>query len=312
MAHAHARDPSHAPDPGASRKLALVLFLTVSYTIAEIVGGILSGSLALLADAGHMMTDNLAIAVALGASRLARRPPDPGRTYGYQRVEILAALGNGVLLGGVSLWLVWEAFERLLAPRPIEAGLMAAIAAGGLVVNLLAAWILHHRGSSLNVRAAFLHVVGDLLGSIGALLAAGLVAGPGWLRADPFVTFAICAILLWGAWRLVRETLNVLLEGSPKHLDTEAVRRALLEVPGVGGVHDLHVWSLGGTAPLLTAHLVVDMSAPMSRVLREASERLRERFGIDHATLQVEPPDYNIVAGLAGRNEGPEGDSGAT
>lgn len=297
MGHTHTHPHPHAHrGPGSSARLAWVLALTVLYTLAEVIGGIVSGSLALLADAGHMMTDNLALALALTASRFARKPPDSGRTYGYQRVEILAALGNALLLTGVCFVLIVESWERIRAPRPVEAGLMAGIAAGGLAVNLLAAWILRKRAGDLNVRAAFLHVVGDLLGSVGALAAAGLVAWRGWLRADPVASLAICAILLWGAFRLLRETVHVLLEGAPSHLDVVEVRRVLLEVRGVADVHDLHAWSLG-TTPLLTAHLVADHSVPLARVLEEATERVRARFGITHVTLQVEPPDFNIVAG---------------
>jgi cobalt-zinc-cadmium efflux system protein len=265
--------------------------------VAEVVGGLLSGSLALLADAGHMLTDNLALALALAASHLARRPPDEGRTYGYQRVEILAALANGVLLGVVCVAIAWEALQRLHRPVVVEPGLMAAVAFGGLLVNLLAAWILRGHGSDLNVRAAFLHVLGDLLGSAGALSAAGLIAWLGWLRADPVASLAICVVLLWGAFRLLHETVHVLLEGSPSHLDPRDIRSALLGIPGVSDVHDLHVWSLG-TTPLLTAHLVTDHGANPGQVLRDATAHVRSRFGILHATLQVEPPDFNIVRGL--------------
>ena len=298
MRHPHPHPHVHTShDVSSSGRLAWVLALTLAYMVAEVVGGLLSGSLALLADAGHMLTDNLALALALVASRLARRPPDEGRTYGYQRVEILAALANAVLLTVMCVILVWEAMERLRQPLPIEPGLMAAVAAGGLAVNLLAAWILRHRGGNLNVRAAFLHVLGDLLGSVGALAAAGLISWFGWLRADPLASLTICAILLWGAFRLLRETVHVLLEGSPSHLDPREIRAALLEIPGVADVHDLHVWSLG-TTPILTAHLVADHSLPAGRVLRDATVRVHERFGVTHATFQVEPPDFNIVEGL--------------
>jgi cobalt-zinc-cadmium efflux system protein len=294
-AHAHAHPHAHG-EASPTRRLAWVLALTLSYMVAEVVGGLISGSLALLADAGHMLTDNLALALALVASRVSRRPPDEGRTYGYQRVEILAALANGVLLAGICILLVWESVERLRQPVAIEPGLMAGVATGGLLVNLLAAWILRHRGSNLNVRAAFLHVLGDLLGSVGALGAAGLVAWKGWLRADPAASLAICLILLWGAYRLLRETVHVLLEGSPSHLDLREIRASLVEISGVADVHDLHVWSLG-TTPLLTAHLVADHTSPSGRVLRDATAIARERFGITHVTFQVEPPDFNIVRG---------------
>lgn len=282
----------------ATRPLSWVLALTLAYTLAEVVGGLLSNSLALLADAGHMMTDNLALTLALIAAWFARRPPDPSRTYGYQRVEILAALVNGVALVVVCLFIVWEAWERLLTPRDVDYGLMAAVAAGGLVVNLIAARILHGHHHGLNVRAAYLHVLGDLLGSVGALVAAGLIATFGWVWADPIASVLICIIILVSATRLVLKSLHVLMEGVPEHLDTREVHRCLAETSGVEDVHDLHVWSLAGGAPLLTAHLVVDPSVTPAEVLREAGRALRTRFGITHATLQIDPPDYNIVNGL--------------
>jgi cobalt-zinc-cadmium efflux system protein len=293
-------EPTHPGHHGATatRRLAWVLVLTVAYMFAEVVGGLLSGSLALLADAGHMMTDNLALTLALLAAWFARRPPDASRTYGYQRLEILAALVNGVALVVVCLFIVWEAWERLLIPREVDYRLMSAVAAGGLAVNLIAAWILHGRHHGLNVRAAYLHVLGDLLGSIGALAAAGLIAAFGWTWADPIASLLICVFILVSATRLVMRSLHVLMEGVPEHLDTREIHQCLVDTSGVEDVHDLHVWSLAGGAPLLTAHLVVDPSAAPAEVLREASGNLRTRFGITHATLQIDPPDYNIVNGL--------------
>jgi cobalt-zinc-cadmium efflux system protein len=285
-------------DGTATRRLGWVLGLTLAYMLAEVVGGFLADSLALLADAGHMMTDNLALTLALLAAWFARRPPDPSRTYGYQRAEILAALVNGVALGVVCLFIVWEAWERLRAPREVDFGLMAVIAAGGLAVNLIAARLLHGHDHGLNVRAAYLHVLGDLLGSVGALAAAGLIAAFGWVWADPVASILICVIILVSATRLVLKSLHVLMEGVPEHLDTREIRRCLTDTPGVEDVHDLHVWSLAGGAPLLTAHLVVEPSAASAEILREACQVLRTRFGITHTTLQIDPPDYNIVNGL--------------
>ena len=264
MAHTHASD----------RALLAVLVLTIAYTIAEIAGGLLSGSLALLADAGHMATDDLALGLALFATWAARRPPDPGRTYGYQRVEILAALANGVLLVVICALIVREAVERFVAPRPIDVSLMAAIAAGGLVVNLIAARILHRHAETLNLRAAFLHVLGDLLGSIGTLAAAGALALFGWRWVDPAASLLIAGIIVLGSGRLLVQSIHVLLEGAPPHLDAEEIGRSLRELTGVVDVHDLHLWSVGGREPLLTAHLVVEHAVRPHDVLRLARQSL--------------------------------------
>lgn len=272
--------------------------MTLAYTVAEVVGGILANSLALLADAGHMLTDSLSLALALFAARFALRPPDPERTYGYQRAEILAALANGVALAVACVWIFWEAVQRLRTPTPVASGLMAFVALGGLAVNVVAAWVL--RGEhDLNVRAAFLHVVGDALGSVGALVAALLIATRGWSWADPLASMVIGVVIVISASRLVLESVNVLMEGTPAHLDPAAIRRCLQEIEGVADVHDLHVWSLSGSRPLLTAHLVTRHGAPPGRVLRSALHDLEVRFGIAHATLQLEPPDFSVVESFA-------------
>jgi cobalt-zinc-cadmium efflux system protein len=272
-----------------------VLALTATYAAAEVVGGWLANSLALLADAGHMLTDIMALSLALLASWIARRPPDTARTYGYQRTEILAALINGVALIVIALFILSEAWHRFQSPLTVEHRLMAAVAAGGLLINLAGAWILRGAHRGLNVRAAYLHVLGDLLGSVGALLAAGLIALFGWQWADPVASAAIAVIIVFSAAKLVLASINVLMEGVPAHLDIEEVQRSLRGTPGVGDIHDLHLWSLGGQTPLLTAHLVLDHAEPADVVLRLATRILRERFGITHSTLQIEPPDYNIL-----------------
>ncbi len=300
---ANGHEPHRHASRATTRRLAWVLVLTLAYTVAEVAGGILANSLALLADAGHMLTDNMALALALTAVWFSRKPPDPARTYGYQRAEILAALVNGVVLVVVCLFLFWEAWARLLSPPPVDSGLMALVAAGGLGVNVAAVLLLRHAPRGLNVKAASLHVIGDLLGSVGALVAAGLIRLFGWTWADPAASFFIGAIVIASSTRLVLQSVNVLMEGTPEHVDPREVERCLLETAGVADLHDLHVWSLGQGAPLLTAHLVVDHSVPPTLVLREATRALEERFGITHATLQIEPPDYNIVAGV-GREPG--------
>lgn len=282
---------------GSTRRILLALCLTLAYTVAELLGGLLSGSLALLADAGHMLTDDLALGLALLAAWFARRPPDPGRTYGYQRAEILGALANGTMLVLLCVGIVWEAARRFRDPPSVEVGTMAAVAAGGLGVNLAAAALLGGRGRhrGLNVRGAYLHVLGDLLGSLGTLAAAALLAGFGWRWADPAASVFIAGIILVSSSRLVLDSVHVLMEGAPADVDAQQVRRSLLEVEGVADVHDLHVWTLGGGGPLLTAHLVANHSVPAGRILRAATDLLTSRYGITHATLQVEPPDFNIA-----------------
>jgi len=279
----------------AIRRLGLVLVLTSAYAMAEVIGGLLSNSLALLADAGHMLGDILALTLALLAAWSARRPPDPSRTYGYQRAEILAATLNGVALIVIAVFIVYEAWERFLDPPDVQYGLMALIAGGGLVVNLISAKLLHHHQHGLNVRAAYLHVLGDLLGSVGALVAAGLIWLFGWKLADPLASVAIATIIVFSAIRLLLDSVNVLMEGAPAHIDTREVQDCLREIPGVSSVHDLHIWSLGGRTPMLTAHLMHDHSRPAAQVLRHATDTLRERFNIAHTTLQIEPPDFNII-----------------
>ena len=300
MAHFHAP----AGGDGTARRLGLVLAMTAVYALAEVFGGWLSNSLALLADAGHMLTDVMALGLALVAAQMARRPPDPSRTYGYKRVEILAALFNGVALVVIALFILLEAWERISSPREVAHGLMAAVAVGGLAVNLVAARLLHSHLSGLNVRAAYLHVLGDLLGSVGTLLAAGAIWLFGWMWADPAISFVIGGVIVFGAVRLVLDSVNVLLEAAPAHLDTEEVRACLLAIDGVSDVHDLHLWSLGGDMPLLTVHLVLDGALSQDRVLRRATSELQQRFGIDHSTLQLDPPDYNVIETLtSGRCE---------
>jgi cobalt-zinc-cadmium efflux system protein len=246
-----------------------------------------------------MLTDIMALSLALLAAWSARRPPDAARTYGYQRVEILAALFNGVTLIVIALFIFLEAWERVWAPPAVNSALMAAVAFGGLLVNLIAARILHNHRHGLNMRAAYLHVLGDLLGSLGALSAAGMIWLFGWYLADPLVSAVIGGIIVFSAVRLLLDSVNVLLEGAPSHLRTKEVQGCLTGIPGVSDVHDLHLWSLGGDSPLLSAHLVLDHTRPAAQVLRAATEELRQRFDITHSTLQLEPADYNIIQTLS-------------
>jgi cobalt-zinc-cadmium efflux system protein len=268
--------------------------------VAEVVGGVLSGSLALLADAGHMLTDIVALGLALVAAWSARRPPDPARTYGYQRAEILAAMFNGIALIVMAVFICVEAFDRFREPQAVDFGLMGVVAVGGLIVNAVGAGILHGEQHSMNLRGAYLHILGDLLGSVGAIVAALLIGVFGWVWADPLTSLIIAGIIVFSAIRLVHDAGNVLMEGTPAHLDAGEVQDCLTALPGVASVHDLHLWTVGGHDPVMSAHLVLDHTESAGDVLRLATSALRERFHIEHSTLQIEPTDYNIINGLTG------------
>jgi cobalt-zinc-cadmium efflux system protein len=256
--------------------------------IVEAVGGWLSGSLALLADAGHMLTDAGALGLTLLSAWIALRPASHSKTYGYQRWEILAALINGAALFGIAGWVVVEAVQRIQHPEPIKAGLFLVVAAGGLLVNLISLGILHGiRDGNLNTRGAYLHVMGDALGSVGALAAAAIIATTGWMLADPIVSIALALLILVGAWRLVRESTDILLESVPRHVSMAEVQRRMLAVSGVTAVHDLHVWGVTSDLVAMSGHAIVPDLAHHPEVL----ERIRaemSRLGIGHVTIQLE------------------------
>lgn len=282
---------SSAPElvrAGVPRKLLIVLALTLVFMVVEAVGGWLSGSLALIADAGHMLTDAGALGLSLVTATLARRPATASRTFGYLRLEILAALVNGAVLLVVAGWVVVEAIQRLRTPVPVAADLFLVIASIGLVVNLVGLWILHgaHQGS-LNVRGAYLHIVGDALGSVGAIAAALVIRYTGWLPADPIISILLSLLILVGAWRLVRESVEVLLEAVPAHVDLAEVRSGMLAVAGVQAVHDLHVWTVTSGMVAMSGHVVVPDLASHPVTLTRLQERLRAH-GIAHATIQLE------------------------
>lgn len=257
--------------------------------LAEAVGGWLTGSLALLADAGHMLSDAAALGLSLFAIWIGQRPPTPRRTWGYYRTEILAALANGAALVAISIWIVFEAVERFRNPPAVDAPLMMAIAAGGLVVNLIGLAVLSGgRNDSLNVRGAWLHVLTDALGSVQAIAAGALIWGFGWQWADPAASVLISLLVVWSAWHLLKETVGVLMEGTPAHIDLDKVRDTLACLPGVCGVHDLHVWTITSGMEALSAHLVVRDEASTRTLLKTVQSSLHEEFGIHHATVQIE------------------------
>ena len=291
MAHAH----SHRETAASRSRGALVaaLALTGGYMVVELIGAFLTGSLALFADAAHMLTDVGGLALALFAIWVGARPPTPAKTYGYYRAEILAALVNALVLLGVAGWVLFEAWERLLHPTPVLGGPMLAIGAVGLVVNLVGAWLLHRDAEhSLNVRAAYLEVLSDAVSSLGVLLAAGVVLATGWTRADALVSLGIALFIVPRTWGLLRQAVNVLLEGVPAHLDLSAIETAMTQVPGVRRVHDLHVWTLTSGREAMSAHVVVEDVRESERLLEALHAVLHARFGIDHTTVQLEtePP----------------------
>jgi cobalt-zinc-cadmium efflux system protein len=278
--------------------LALTLGLTCAVLLIELAGSFFTGSLALLADAGHLLTDAGGLALALFAIWIAHRPPTPAKTYGYYRAEILAALVNALLLMGVAGFILTEAWQRLRTPEPVLAGPMAAVAALGLGVNVVCALLLHRAAAhSLNVRAAYLEVLSDALSSLATLVAAGVVLATGWTGADPLASVAIALLIVPRTWTLLRQAVNVLLEGVPPHLELAEIEHAMCAVPGVRRVHDLHVWTLTSGREAMSAHVVVADVGQSERLLGELHALLHARFGIDHTTVQLEtepPPVLQI------------------
>jgi len=287
----HGHHDEHAPGRVERRPLAIALAITAVFLVVEVAGGLLTGSLALLADAGHMLTDVAALALALFATWLARRPATPARSFGYLRAEVLAALVNAAALIAVSLYIFWEAYRRVGDPPHVDSGPMLAVAVAGLLANAASAWVLSRGGGhrhSLNTRGAFLHVGGDLRGSAGAIIAALVMLATGWYLADPLLSAGIGLLVLWGAWRLLRESVDVLLEATPAGIDPAAVRAALASVEEVAGVHDLHVWTVTSGLVALSAHVEVAPGGDWSAILPALADLLAERFGIAHVTLQPE------------------------
>jgi cobalt-zinc-cadmium efflux system protein len=266
----------------------VVLIATAVYLVAEVVGGLLTGSLALLADSGHLLTDVLGLGMALAAIRFARRPATPARTYGFYRAEILAALVNGLVLIGIAVSILVAAWERFRAPQSVDAVPMLLVGAGGLVVTLLGVWLLHGAAQqNLNVRGAFLEVLGDLLGSLATVLAAAVILATGWTQADPLISAVIGVLIVPRAWSLLRSVLDVLLEATPRELDVSKIERAMCEVPGVRSVHDLHVWTITSGFVAMSGHVVAD-GRRSAEILHDLRRLLKDRFEIEHVTLQVE------------------------
>ncbi|MDJ0907966.1 MAG: cation diffusion facilitator family transporter [Woeseiaceae bacterium] len=284
----------HHHTDGNMRRVVIALCLTGTFMVVEVIGGLLAGSLALLADAGHMLTDTMALGLAAAAFHVSKRAPDARRTFGYQRFQILAAFVNGLTLVVIVGWILFEAVMRFLEPREILGPMMLAVAAAGLAVNIVAFLVLHGGDQeNLNIRGAALHVLGDLLGSVAAIIAALVVIYTGWLPIDPLLSVVVALLILRSAWILLRRSGNILLQGVPEWLDVQAMESHICEaVPAVGDIHHVHVWGLTPQDLVLTMHVHLDEEArdPTS-MIREIKKLLKSEYGIGHSTIEVEYGD---------------------
>ncbi|MGE6755112.1 cation diffusion facilitator family transporter [Rossellomorea sp. NPDC071047] len=280
----------HSHGHNQNKKALLISFLFIfTFMIVEVIGGIVTNSLALLSDAGHMLSDAAAIGLSLAAFYIGEKASDKGKTYGYKRFEILAAFINGITLIFVSLYIFWEAYHRFIDTPMVSPG-MIVIASIGLVVNIIVAWILM-RGDTehnLNVRSAFLHVLGDMLGSVGAIAAGLLIYFFNWNLADPIASVIVAILIVISGWRVTKDSVHILMEGSPANIDTDKVKMGMAEITGVIEVHDLHVWCITSEFTALSCHVVVEKEVDRDMILLKVSKFLEEEFDIHHSTIQVE------------------------
>lgn len=282
---------SHNHESGNMRRITVALILTGTFMVVEVIGGILSGSLALLADAGHMLTDTMALALAAMAFRVSKRPADRRLTYGYQRFQILAAFVNGLSLLVIVGWILYEAVLRFISPENVLGPTMLVVAVLGLVVNVLAFVVLHGGDQeNLNIRGAALHVAGDLMGSVATIIAAVVIIFTGWMPIDPILSVAVAMLILKSAWVLVKRSAHVLLEGAPEWLDLESMQQNVIaRVPEVLGIHHVHVWGLTPQDLMLTMHVSVDREPESpTAIIRQVKALLRKDYGIDHSTIEIE------------------------
>ncbi len=308
--HSDGAANGHARGGATARALWLALLFTAGFAAIEAVGGWLAGSLALISDAGHMVTDAASFVVALIAAAVARRPPSQRASYGYARAEVIAAFVNALAMLVLVVWIAVEAVARLLAPTPVTGPLVMAVAAAGLVINVFVAWLLARAGGGINARGALLHVFGDLLGSVAALVAGAVIYATGWTPIDPILSLAVALLILRSTLELLRQSTGVLMEGVPAHLSYDAIGRALAGIDGVTGVHDLHVWHMGADRVALSAHVTLAEGSAWPRVLSSAQRLLVRDFGIGHVTLQPSwpaPPPNSRVIPLAPAERGGAG-----
>ncbi|WP_231758023.1 cation diffusion facilitator family transporter [Microbulbifer elongatus] len=283
-------DHAHHCHTGSSvRPLVWGLVVTLVFALVEAIGGWLSGSLALLGDAGHMLTDSFSLALGAGAALLAQKPASREMSFGWGRAEVLAALANAVLMLLIVIGISLAAFDRLRDPQPVQGGMVMVIAAIGLMVNIAVAWVLHRGEQTLNIRGAMLHVMGDLLGSVAALVAGAVIYFTGWTPIDPLLSILICLLILFASVKLLRDAVDVLMQRVPRELSLPVVGEAMAVEEGVRSVHDLHIWRLDSSMIYLSAHIVVDDLATWPRVLKRLQGMLEQRFAVHHITLQPEP-----------------------
>jgi cobalt-zinc-cadmium efflux system protein len=281
---------SAASAPVVRRALLQALLLTAGFAMVEAVGGWMAGSLALLSDAGHMVTDAAALGLALFANTIGRRPPSQRASYGYGRAEVLAAFVNAIVMLVVVAAIAIEAVRRLLNPTPVVGTMVLGVAVAGLAINIVCAWLLSRASGSLNARGAMIHVMGDLLGSLAAIIAGGVIIATGWMPIDPILSLAVALLILRSTWQLLKQSTGVLMEGVPVHLDYNAIGNALARLPGVTGVHDLHVWNMTAERAALSAHIVMANGHAWPRTLAAAQKMLAKEFSIEHVTLQPDWP----------------------
>lgn len=297
MGHHHGHGQSHGHSHTSNKKVLLIAFLlTLTFMVAEVIGGILTNSLALLSDAGHMLSDAASLALSLFAFKLGEKKATPEKTYGYKRIEIIAALFNGVTLIVISLYIFLEAFQRFQEPPAVLSTGMMWIAVFGLLINIAVAWVLM-RGNTkgnLNMRSAFLHVLGDMLGSAGAIAAALFIMFFGWYIADPIASVIVAVLILISAWRVTKESIHILMEGAPGNINCSAVEKSLLSIPEVISIHDLHVWTITSGFPSLSCHIVVTENADHENIINQTSLLLEGKFSITHTTLQIEGENFSL------------------
>ncbi|WP_410499500.1 cation diffusion facilitator family transporter [Chitinibacter sp. S2-10] len=288
--HHHRHDESHHHHdhraPTSQKRLLMALAVTFGFAFVELAGGVWSGSLALISDAGHMMTDSAALLLALIANLIGQRPANAAQSYGYARAELIGALINSLAMMALVVWIIVEAVQRLLHPQPVNGMGVMVIAVIGLLVNVISAWQLSHDHDNLNSRAALIHVLGDLLGSVAAIAAGAVIYYTGWKPIDPILSIAVSLLILRSTWALLKKSTHLLMDGVPEGLDLDALADAITSTPGVADLHDLHVWHLGANRNALSAHLIIEDPAIWPRLILQLNEMLETKYHIDHVTLQ--------------------------
>mgnify|MGYP005748702211 CR=1 FL=1 len=294
MGHSHSHEHSHNHGQNVNKRaLKLSFFIITFYMIIEVIGGIMTNSLALLSDAGHMLSDATALGLSFLAMTFGERKATEFKTYGFKRFEVLAAFINGLTLIGISVYIFWEAYRRFSQPPEVMSTGMLTVAIIGLVVNILAAYILMKGDTSenLNMKSAFLHVIGDLLGSVGAISAALLIMFFGWDLADPIASVLVAVLIIVSAYRVTKDSIHILMEGVPTHIKVNDVQKMLTSIKNVVGVHDLHVWAISSDIPSLSCHILIKDAQFSQEVLKDAKHLLHEKFDIEHTTIQIDTPE---------------------